>query len=72
MADVVARVIPYSEDQEHILRRLGGAVARPRRPQARTLDAWGFLFFEGPPRRSRTGDGRGRPRSWASGGHGIP
>lgn len=26
MVDVVARVIPYSEDQEHILRRLGGAV----------------------------------------------
>jgi hypothetical protein len=26
MVDIVARVIPYSEDQEHILRRLGGAV----------------------------------------------
>jgi hypothetical protein len=26
MANIVARVIPYSEDQEHILRRLGGAV----------------------------------------------
>jgi hypothetical protein len=26
MPHIVARVIPYSEDQEHILRRLGGAV----------------------------------------------
>ena len=26
MAHIVARVIPYSADQEHILRRLGGAV----------------------------------------------
>ena len=26
MSHIVARVIPYSEDQEHILRRLGGAV----------------------------------------------
>lgn len=26
MSRIVARVIPYSDDQEHILRRLGGAV----------------------------------------------
>jgi hypothetical protein len=26
MPHIVAHVIPYSEDQEHILRRLGGAV----------------------------------------------
>ena len=26
MSDVVARIIPYSIEEEHILRRLGGAV----------------------------------------------
>jgi hypothetical protein len=42
MSDIVARIIPYSEDQEHILRRLGGAVvaqwdALPSDVQSRIL-----------------------------------